>query len=161
NGDGSSDTLIDAVDASASLWLLKLFRSAANRDVVPSTVDSRSSLRELLRANALDLKARPWGTTGLCFYGLPGQSVAGIDRQEEARQPPVRGAFLADAVSGLWLAGADRRHPQCPVFLVVRIPVASCLVEGASLPRASRDCGDLGIYRYRRAGWPDRGRICF
>ena len=83
NGDGSSDTLIDTVDASASLWLLKLFRSAANRDVVPSTVDSRSSLRELLRANALDLKARPWGTTGLCFYGLPGQSVAGIEQQEE------------------------------------------------------------------------------
>ena len=83
NGDGTSDSLIDAVDASASSWLLNLFRSAANKDLAPTPVNSGSSLRELLRTNALDLKARPWGTTGLCFYGLPGQSIAGIEQQEE------------------------------------------------------------------------------
>ena len=83
NGDGSSDDLINAVDASAGPWLLNLFRSAANNDPVPRAVDSGPSLRELLRAKALDLKARPWGTTGLCFYGLPGLSIASIARQEE------------------------------------------------------------------------------
>jgi Dyp-type peroxidase family len=83
NGDGNCDSLIDAIAASASPWLLNLFRSAANKDTVPAPVNSGSSLRELLRASEIELKARPWGTTGLCFYGLPGQSIASIQRQEE------------------------------------------------------------------------------
>ena len=83
NGDGTSDSLIDAVDASASHWLLALFRSAANGDAIPVRVSTGPALGELLRASAIELKARPWGTTGLCFYGLPGQSIASIQQQEE------------------------------------------------------------------------------
>lgn len=83
NGDGTAGSLIDAVDASAGPWLLSLFRSAANGDAVPVPVGTGPELGELLRTNALDLIARPWGTTGLCFYGLPGQSIAGIEQQEE------------------------------------------------------------------------------
>lgn len=83
NGDGDREALIDAIDASASRWLLHLFRSAANGDTAPVQASVGPTLRELLKASALDLKARPWGTTGLCFYGLPGQSIASIQQQEE------------------------------------------------------------------------------
>jgi cytochrome P450/deferrochelatase/peroxidase EfeB len=83
NGDGNPDALIDAIDASASPWLLPLFASAANGDSVPGAAGDGQSLATLLRASTLDLKARPWGTTGLCFYGLPGQSIADIERQAE------------------------------------------------------------------------------
>lgn len=83
NGDGSCDSLMDAIDASASPWLLSLFRSAANNDPAPVPASTGPSLGELLRASEIKLKARPWGTTGLCFYGLPGQSVSSIQRQDE------------------------------------------------------------------------------
>jgi deferrochelatase/peroxidase EfeB len=86
NGDGDADALIDAVESSASQWLLPLFGSATNGDTVPGVASDGQSLGELLRASALDLQARPWGTTGLCFYGLPGQSVASIRRQAELAQ---------------------------------------------------------------------------
>ncbi len=92
NGDGSCDSLIDAIDASASPWLLNLFRSAANNDTAPVQTGTGPSLAELLRASAIDLKARPWGNTGLCFYGLPGQSIASIRQQEELAN------FCRDAV---------------------------------------------------------------
>lgn len=83
NGDGNSDALIDAIDASARPWLLQLFRSAANRDTAPAPANTGPSLGELLRASEIKLQARPWGNTGLCFYGLPGQSIASIQQQEE------------------------------------------------------------------------------
>ncbi|SDN70962.1 hypothetical protein [Afipia sp. GAS231] len=92
NGDGSCDALIDAVDASASPWLLGLFRSAANGDTAPVETGTGPALAELLRASSIDLKARPWGNTGLCFYGLPGQSIASIRQQEELAK------FCRDAV---------------------------------------------------------------
>jgi cytochrome P450/deferrochelatase/peroxidase EfeB len=83
NGDGNSDSLIDAVDTPGSDGLLSLFRSAANKDTAPVPVNSGPSLGELLRASEIKLKARPWGTTGLCFFGLPGQSIASIEQQEK------------------------------------------------------------------------------
>lgn len=83
NGDGSCDSLIDAIDASASPWLLSLFRSAANNDTAPVQTGAGPSLAELLRASSIDLKARPWGNTGLCFFGLPGQSIASIQQQDD------------------------------------------------------------------------------
>lgn len=92
NGDGNTDALIDAIDAAASPWLLHLFRSAENGDPAPVQSSDGPTLRELLKACELDLKARPWGTTGLCFYGLPGQSIASIRQQAELAD------FCRDAV---------------------------------------------------------------
>jgi Dyp-type peroxidase family len=86
NGDGDADALIDAIEACASQWLLPLFGSAANGDPVPGVARDGQSLGKLLRTSALNLKARPWGTAGLCFCGLPGQSVASIQRQAELAQ---------------------------------------------------------------------------
>lgn len=83
NGDGTSDTLIDAVDASASPWLLSLFRSAANGDTTPVPASTGPVLGQLLRASEIKLKPRPWGTAGLCFFGLPGQSIASIQQQDD------------------------------------------------------------------------------
>lgn len=97
NGDGDPDELIDAIDRSASQWLLPLFGRAENCETEPEDrgkeAESREtkagettenpSLGELLKRRKATLRARPWGTTGLCFYGLPGQSIASIQRQEE------------------------------------------------------------------------------
>ncbi|WP_311967370.1 cytochrome [Bradyrhizobium archetypum] len=93
NGDGDPDDLIDAIDASASPWLRPLFSAAESGEAVPKpTVGNGQSLRELLTARKIDLQARPWGTTGLCFYGLPGLSIASIRQQEELAN------FCRDAV---------------------------------------------------------------
>lgn len=92
NGDGTPDSQIDAVDAVAGRWLLDLFRSAANGDTVPVSGRSGPVLGALLKASAIELKARPWGNTGLCFYGLPDQSIASIEQQQELAK------FCRDAV---------------------------------------------------------------
>ncbi|WP_338834450.1 cytochrome [Bradyrhizobium septentrionale] len=83
NGDGDEESLIEAVARRAEATLLPLFGSAAMGDRIPGSVREGKSLGKLLRASALDLRARPWGTTGLRFYGLPGQSAASIDRQTD------------------------------------------------------------------------------
>src|SRR5262249_56228811 len=41
----------------------------------------------------ISLQARPWGTTGLNFFGLPAQSAASIERQDELAQ------FCRDALA--------------------------------------------------------------
>ncbi|MFT4115588.1 cytochrome [Bradyrhizobium sp.] len=92
NGDGEPDALIDAVDRSASQWLLPLFSCAENGETKPGTASGSRTLGDLLKHRKLDLKARPWGTTGLCFYGLPGLSIASIRQQEELAN------FCRDAV---------------------------------------------------------------
>jgi Dyp-type peroxidase family len=86
NGDGDAEALIDAIDVCAGEWLLPLFASAAIGDNIPGAARYGQSLGKLLRASALDLQARPWGTTGLCFYGLPGQSAARIAQQAKLAQ---------------------------------------------------------------------------
>jgi Dyp-type peroxidase family len=83
NGDGNCDALIDAVGNSTSQWLVNLFRSAARGDKTPDLTATGAPLPELLRKSSIELTARPWGNTGLCFYGLPGQSIASIERQEK------------------------------------------------------------------------------
>lgn len=83
NGDGDPDALIDAIDRSASQWLLPLFSRAENCEKEPGETTMSPSLGALLKGRKATLRARPWGTTGLCFYGLPGQSIASIQRQEE------------------------------------------------------------------------------
>lgn len=82
NGDGTSDSLIDAAGTSTRQWLESLFRSAARGDKTPDPSATGAPLAELLRKSSIELTARPWGTTGLCFYGLPGQSIASIERQD-------------------------------------------------------------------------------
>lgn len=93
NGDGDPDDLINAIDASASPWLLPLFSSAESGKTAPDpTAGNGQSLRKLLKDRKTDLQARPWGATGLCFYGLPGLSIASIRQQEELAN------FCRDAV---------------------------------------------------------------
>lgn len=93
NGDGDPDDLIDAIDTSAHPWFLPLFSSAESGKRAPDlTAGSGQSLRALLKRRAIDLQARPWGTTGLCFYGLPGLSIANIHQQAELAN------FCRDAV---------------------------------------------------------------
>lgn len=82
NGDGDADSLIDAVGQHASKWLQPLFESAADGNIAPRETSSKRSLVTMLKAHMLDLHARPWGTTGLCFYGIPGQSIDDIERQK-------------------------------------------------------------------------------
>ena len=92
NGDGDADSLIDAIAGEAGIEviageararLLSLFGSAEAGDETPGEARPGQSLATLLKARKHDLQARPWGTTGLCFYGLPGQSAASIKRQAE------------------------------------------------------------------------------
>jgi Dyp-type peroxidase family len=83
NGDGDNKSLIGAVAQHAEATLLPLFGSAAMGDKIPGAAREGQSLGKLLEASALNLRARPWGTTGLCFYGLPGQSATSIERQTD------------------------------------------------------------------------------
>ncbi|CAN7726705.1 cytochrome [Bradyrhizobium sp. LjRoot220] len=83
NGDGDADSLIEAVHQHASAALLPLFTAAAAGNKTLDLGRQGQSLGALLRDSARELQARPWGTTGLCFYGLPGQSAASIERQAD------------------------------------------------------------------------------
>ena len=72
--DGPQDRAIDLVAAHVARWLTPIF-AHANPDNL--------ELAQLLRRSALDLGARPWGATGLEFFGTPGLTVADIDRQTD------------------------------------------------------------------------------
>ncbi|MHC6157523.1 cytochrome P450 [Bradyrhizobium elkanii] len=115
NGDGDPDDLIDAIDASASPWLLPLFNSAESGKTAPEpTASNGQSLRELLKARKIDLQARPWGATGLCFYGLPGLSIASIRQQEELAN------FCRDAVDRFVMIHAGLGSHAATVLQFVR-----------------------------------------
>jgi Dyp-type peroxidase family len=87
NGNGEPGALIGAFDklktTGAGAELRALLASAARGDKRPDDQCRGEVLSDLLRDHAVELKARPWGATGLCYFGLPRQSVASIKRDAE------------------------------------------------------------------------------
>lgn len=77
NADGPRDEALERVADKGLQWFGAIFRH-----VSPDVVGDREKLAALLRKNALDLKCRPWGATGLNFNGTEEFPIDDILRQE-------------------------------------------------------------------------------
>lgn len=77
NVDGEREAALERIEAKCSFWLHPLLAAA-------SPGDERSPLN-LLAAHCLDLHFKPWGATGLNFFGTGDFPVAAIEKQSRLR----------------------------------------------------------------------------